>query len=345
MSGNDETSDRMIRAAHDAATMPTGRDAGAMLSAAGWAVFPVPVGHDRDGCSACPPTKAPCEGKHDTGLSAMYYRHASTSPQTWITNAVGVMRRHRVTDVNIAVVPWMCAVPLIGIDLDGGEAVDGFPALHTGSFRVETSGKGVGRHVYLAGAKAAITGLHRWGGEVRSDRGHLMMAPSLVADRRDYYRPVGGRFPDVSDPAMDEVLAGVSASSSGVGADALPEDEVWETVLAFSRRPAQPWAVAKLDYYLDRLAQAGPGDRHPKMVAAVGCAVACAGRGGLPLRWALERVTEVFGTVLWGEADRNPEREVLAVAAWTLGQQRARTDEIYIDDDLIEWARRAHEES
>lgn len=339
-----DTSSRLIEALHTAASTELGRDAGAALAAVGWAVFPVPVAHPREGCGVCPPYKPECTGKFDTGVGALCHINGSADVRTWIENAVQVMRRHRVEDVNVAVVPWRCAVPLIGIDLDGGEAVDEFPGLPRGALHVDSGRADRGRHVYLSGAPEPITGLHMWGGEIRSDRGHLMLPPSLVGGRRDYYTPVGERFASVHDDEMDGVLDGITATSSGAGAASLPDGEAWEAVLTLSRRPAERWAVAKLDEYLDALRMAGAGDRHARMKSAVGCAVACAARGGLPLRWALEQVVEVFAGTIWAERDRNAEREVNAVVAWTLAQQRERVDEM-VPDELVAWARETTEGS
>lgn len=335
---------KLVAATYEAAEAKTGRDAGATLAAGGWCVFPTPAAHDRLRCRTCATKRDDCDGKFDQGPAALSYRSASTSVELWVAQAVEVMRRHRVADVGVATSPWRCSVPLVALDLDGQAAVDAFPALNSRSFRVESGRPDGGRHVYLSGSPTPLSGLHRFGGEIRGDRGHLMLPGSTVAERRDYYRPSGERIPDVSDPAMDGVLDGVRETRGGAGATGLSESEGTELLLAWSTRPGSGWALEKFEFRLEELREAAPGWRHPAMASAVSCAVACAAKGGLSLRWALRRVADTFAETVWAEPNRDPDAEVWSMALWAMAQQKARPDEdwvVEVDEELVEWARQA----
>lgn len=311
------------RALHEAAMLDNGVEAGDLLASHGWAVFPVPVAHERDTCPACRslPAERVCRGKHDQARGALDYRAATLAPDEWRRMALDVMSRHEVPDVNIACSPWRCVVPLVGIDLDGPEAVAGFYRVNPdfdAFLRVESSGKGGGQHVYALGFREPLAGTHRWGGEVRAARGHLMLPPSLVEGRRDYYRPVGRVLRQARDT---KGLTGARRGSAGPGAPSMTsETEIEEVLDRLSLRPPSRSGQARLAGKLAALAEAAPGSRYPSMVSAVACAVWLARQGGVPLRWALDTITNVYGEAVAGEG-RDPGSQTYAALGWVLGQE------------------------
>ncbi len=63
-----------------------------------------------------------------------------------------------------------------------------------------------------------------WGGEYRADRGHLMLPPSLVDGRRDYYRPAGDSFlSGIELPLLSVSSSGMVSRIGGAGASALSD--------------------------------------------------------------------------------------------------------------------------
>ena len=322
---------RLIEALTDAGGASSGVEAGLALAAGGWAVFPVPVAHDPALCRVCRPLLerrgAVCSGKHDQGAGALSYRHATRKSGEFERLAARVRSRHGVDDVNVACSPWRCAVPLVGIDLDGPGSVAGFDAQFDMPewLGVDTLGKGGGRHVYVAGAATPVNDRNPWGGEYRGDRGHLMLPPSVVNGRRDYYRPRGRWFADVrSAPGLLETSPGRRGDAGSPRQTArrpVADTELNDLVGRLSTFAPRPAAFRRFRDQLDALHGAGVGERHPTAMTALAHAVALAHRRELPLRWAVRLVAEAF-PVQPGER-RDVEAEVLAMLGWVVGQEVA----------------------
>ena len=321
----------MIETLSVAARTASGLDAGLILAGGGWAVFPVPVAHDPDGCQTCMPVfrrrGSVCAGKHDQGLRALSYRDATLDPGLFVRLATGVCARHGVDEVNVACAPWRCRVPLVGVDLDGPAAIGRFDAQFDAAewLGVDTRGKGGGRHVHVTGAAAPVNGRNPWGGEYRGDRGHLMLPPSLVEGRRDYYRPRGRWFADVH--TAPGLLGTPPEGRSGAGTPRktaqhpVADAELQDLVNRLSMFPPRPAALRRFRDQLGALRVAGVGERHPTAMRALAHAVLLAHRRELPLRWAVRLVAEAF-PVQPGER-RDVEAEVLAMLGWVVGQQVA----------------------
>ena len=216
-------------------------------------------------------------------------------------------------------------MPLVGVDLDGPAAVAAFDVEHPdGSpafLRVESSGKGGGRHVYVAGQQQPAGGRNPWGGEYRADRGHLMLPPSLVDGRRDYYRPTGDRFlSGIELPLRSVSSSGKVSRIGGAGASALNDPCTEALVDRLSIWPAQQRKVLAFREYVDALGHAPVGERHPAMKTAVCSAVARARLHQFPLRGALDLIIDAFPDP---ETGRNVRAEVMAVTSWALAQELA----------------------
>ena len=263
------------------------RLAGGLLAEAGWAVFPLPAGR-----------------KYDDGRGALIYRDATRDSAIWDTLMLRLVRRGLAPEddqgaaVNIGLSPWACAEPLVVLDLDGPTAVAAFTDndLAGGCFRVETAGKGGGRHIYVAGAKTPRSGTHRWGGEVRSDRGHVLL-PGSVIDGNPYIAS-GAYFAKID-------LAGIGRTCRGAAAGPLALGDLDWVVERLSLQPPTPGARRQLDRHLRNIRGArGSRGRHPAAMSAVASAVAMAEMGILPLRWALDEITLVMAEARAGETPR-----------------------------------------
>lgn len=288
-----------------APTYPTGQAAGEALAAAGWAVFPVPRGR-----------------KFDSGPGAYTYANATTDPDEFTRMAERVKARHGVPDVNVATSPWRCLVPLVGIDLDGPGAVGAFLTEFPSAsdwLRVRSSGKGGGLHVYVMGAEHPPTGANRWGGEVRAASGHLMLPGSVVDGHADYYRPEGRWLANVR--ATPALLKGTRKDRTDGPGVPVPEADLADLIARLSRTPPTSAARQRLGGYLDRLAQAQPGERHPAATSAVASAVAWSRRGGMPLRWALGQITQTYEEA--APDDRDHYGDVRTITRWALGREYA----------------------
>ena len=312
----------LVRSLYAAQLLPTGADAGALLAVGGWAVFPVPEAHDPVGCQSCEWIHSKrgtwCQGKSDQGPDAMSYKNASTDESQWWDSVQQVRKRHGVSDVNIAVSPWRCAVPMIGIDLDGPEAVAAFLAEHDQAYRwlrIRSSGKGGGRHVYIASDKP-VQGRNPWGGEYRADAGHLMLPPSAVNGTRVYYRPAGL----VISSLGLKVARGGRVSDGKGSASAVPDAALDDLINRLSTSVPAPAAQRRLFQHLDAISQADPGTRYPTTMSAVAAAVAMARTDILPLRWAMSCIEKAYGDAVAGES-RDPKAQVRDMVAWTLGQE------------------------
>ena len=180
-------------------------------------------------------------------------------------------------------------------------------------FRVETAGKGGGRHVYIAGAKTPRSGTHHWGGEVRSDRGHVVLPGSMIDGNPRHYVASGAYFAKID-------LAGIGRTGQGAAAGPLALGDLDQVVERLSLQPPTQGARRQLDGHLRNIREArGSHGRHPAAMSAVASAVAMAKMGILPLAWALDEITAAMAVARAGET-RDVGAEVRDEAAWVLGQ-------------------------
>ena len=312
----------MVAGLRLAATLTDGMAAGRVLAEAGWAVFPVPLAHPGGSCDTCrfvyEKKGRECHGKHDQGPRAAIYAQATTDADAWAAMCASALERHPVLDVNIAVSPWRCAVPLIGLDLDGRDAVAAFSDYTApDTLRVTTAGKGGGMHVYVSGASKPLAGTHTWGGEIRSVYGHLMLPPSLIWGTRDYYTPRGERF--LPAEALGDVMSTAKTARSRKGGT-ISDADIDPLIDRLSVHPATGSARQRLIDRLAAIEAAPPGERYPTTMRAVASAVALAHMNALPLRWALSVIESTYSDAVAME-DRDPHAQVRDMAAWVLGEE------------------------
>lgn len=296
----------MLIALRESQCVPTKREAGELLCEGGWSVFPLPD-----------------MAKYDEGLS---YRNATRDPARWSDMCDWQMSRHESRDVNIGLWPAGCAVPLLVIDLDGAEAIWRFfnDAQAHGHvdvelwLRVNTTRPDHGRHIYFAApdSRGYSNSTHRWGGDVRSGRGHVVLPPSTTGHGR--YTWVGDKL----YTAPEWVVEGLHAARSGSrGGGARSADELKAMLAALSTCEPTSYGRAAVTGLEGELRDARPGDakagRNASLARSVYRALDLALEGSFPAEEAVSRLAGVYETLFFDEPDRAWAGEVVrCVRSW-----------------------------
>lgn len=271
----------MMLAKRDSMTVPTKREAGRILADGGWSVFPVPN-----------------FAKLDHGFS---YRSSTIDPGVWEVMCEDIMRRNECLDVNVCLAPAKCLVPLLVIDLDGAASIQAFfsNAIDAGHvdvemwMRVNTTRPDHGRHVYFVSPEGRRFGnsKHKWGGEVRSAKGHVVMPPSTTELGR--YTWVGEKLYEAPQWVLENLRM---ASHSG---DHATGDETVEAILqAMSQCESTSYGEVGLANMLKELGDARPGSpqggRNPTLSKVVNRVLDLALERHLSALVALSEVQRVY---------------------------------------------------
>lgn len=303
--GEDPRLAEMLVALRESLSVPTKLAAGEILAHGGWAVFPLPD-----------------LAKFDNRLS---YLNATVDPGVFRDMADDVMSRHECRDINVALCPAKSAVPLLVIDLDGADAITRFrdEAWERGHadlglwLRANTTRPDEGRHAYFSvpSGGAFGNGKHRWGGEVRSAKGHVVMPPSSTALGR--YTWSGETLRE----APDWVLDGLPSAGAG-GYRRVPREELGEWLESLSRGEWTNYARAAFSGLLQELEEArahGRG-RNPSLAKVINRLMDIALDGELPALEALAEVQRVYFSLFDPEErlSRNLGGEFIrCVESWT----------------------------
>jgi hypothetical protein len=316
----------MLIALRESMSVPTKLEAGQLLAYGGWAVFPVPD-----------------QAKFDNRLS---YLNATTDPGIFREMADDVMSRHECRDVNVCLCPGKSAVPLLVIDLDGADAITRFrdEAWERGHadlglwLRVNTTRPDEGRHAYFSvpSGGAFGNGKHRWGGEVRSAKGHVVMPPSSTALGR--YTWSGEALKE----APDWLVEGLPSAGGG-GYRRVPREELGEWLESLSQAEWTSYARAAFEGLLAELREArsrGNG-RNPTLAKVLNRVLDLALDGELSALEALADVQATYLTLFDEEekASRNLGGEFIrCVESWTRNKEGLE-DRLASLDGLQAWVR------
>lgn len=310
----------MLTSLRESLTVPTKRDAGIILAEGGWAVFPIPD-----------------NAKFDTGLS---YLHATTDGARFNDLAEDVMLRNECHDVNVALCPGKCAVPLIVVDLDGAQAVWNFfdDAKANGAteeklqtlLRVNTTRIDHGRHIYFAApdGKAWSNSLHKWGGEVRSGRGHVVMPPSTTGKGR--YTWVGEMLYTAPSWVVEGLRGGAVGNASRDGDKS--DEEIQKLLDDMSAWQTDSYARTAMNNMLAELSEARPGagtdGRNPLLSKTINRVMDLAAEGRLNANQAVSEVAEMYESLFSpDETHRSPIGEVVrCVRSWFRNHETVRID-------------------
>lgn len=318
----------MMVSLRESLTVPTKRDAGMILAAGGWAVFPVPN-----------------NAKFDTGLS---YLNATTEPSRWWDMCESVMYRHECHDVNIALCPGKCVIPLIVVDLDGTEAIWRFfeDARAHGHedvgmwLRVNTTRSDYGRHMYFASPEGQqwANSTHVWGGDVRSGRGHVVMPPSSTELGRYTW---AGETLYQCPPWVLEGLRGGAVKNQTRDGDKTDE-EISELLEELSQWAYTSYGRKAMDNMLAEMTQARPGDqlggRNPHLAKTINRVLDLAVERHLNALEAVNEIADTYVTLFSPDEGRSPLAEVVrCVNSWMRNHENVKMDAE--DANIIqEWA-------
>lgn len=259
-----------LRQVQEAEEPLSGFEAGEILVAAGWACFPVPAGR-----------------KFDQGYS---YVDATTSPAEWRELVTRLQARNRyITDVNVAVCPFKCAVPMTVVDHDSAVGLFDF----TNEWHDKTGGApdtlriaspSGNEHYWFENEEPLANGYHPWGGETRSANGHVLLPPSW-ADEGSYQainfnRPV--RIDDVP-----WVLRGGRRRADDRERSRLTHSDVDIEIAKLSVREWAPGGHDMLDAIISKMTSVGHPGRNPAMAAAVNDMLDASLTGLIPAREGL----------------------------------------------------------
>lgn len=284
--------DEMMIALRESREATTKLEAGQILANGGWAVFPLPD-----------------LMKFDHGLS---YLNATTDPGIFTEMAEDVMEKNECRDVNVALAPARCAVPLMVIDLDGGEAIDSFwkEAWARGHadvglwLGVKTTRADRGGHMYFVApaGKAFGNGTHRWGGEIRSAKGHVVMPPSTTAIGRYAWRG------ETVVQAPEWVVEGLPQSAGG-NYRQVKHETLGEWLDDLSQAEWTSYARTAYVNLLDELKNARPGfgrhGRNPTLSRVVNRVLDLALDYELPALEALSEIKDVYFGLFGSDEDRD----------------------------------------
>lgn len=297
----------MMIALRESQTVPTKREAGMILAEGGWAVFPVPN-----------------YAKFDTGLS---YLNATMSGAKFNDMAESVMHRHECYDVNIALCPGKCAVPMLVVDLDGSEAIWRFfnDAEEHGHIdvsmwmRVNTTRPDHGRHIYFVAPEGKQWGntTHVWGGDVRSGRGHVVMPPSTTETGR--YTWVGEKLYTAPAWVIEGLRGSVVKDATRDGQKS--DEEINELLENLSQWNCTAYGRKGLDNMLAEMQDARAGDqaggRNPHLAKTINRVMDLAVERDLNALEAINEVAEVYLSLFSPDEGRNPLAEVVrCVNSW-----------------------------
>jgi hypothetical protein len=259
-----------LRQVQEADEPLSGFEAGEILVAAGWACFPVPAGR-----------------KFDQGYS---YIDATTSPAEWRELVTRLQARNRyITDVNVAVCPFKCAVPMTVVDHDSAVGLFDF----TNEWHDKTGGApdtlriaspSGNEHYWFENEEPLANGYHPWGGETRSANGHVLLPPSW-ADEGSYQainfnRPV--RIDDVP-----WVLRGGRRRADDRERSRLTHSDVDIEIAKLSVREWAPGGHDMLNAIISKMTSVGHPGRNPAMAAAVNDMLDASLTGLIPAREGL----------------------------------------------------------
>lgn len=320
----------MLVALRESMTRPTKREAGMVLAEGGWAVFPLPNNQ-----------------KFDQGLS---YLNATTDPARWWDMCESVMERNECVDVNIALCPGKCAVPLIVVDLDGAEAIQRFfdDAMNHGHIdigmwlRVNTTRPDHGRHLYFAApdGKQWSNSTHIWGGDVRSGRGHVVMPPSTT--ETGMYTWVGDKLYGAPDWVIEGLRGG--RVKDGSRDSEKSDEEIAELLEELSQWSATSYGHTALNNMLADMREARPGDqrggRNPHLSKTINRVMDLAVERHLNALEAINLVAEQYVALFSVDelAGRNPLQEVVrCVNSWFRNHDTVALD-AQDANVIMEWA-------
>lgn len=315
----------MLIAMRESQTVPTKKQAGEILANGGWAVFPLPNGM-----------------KFDKGLS---YLHATVDPGRFAEMADWQMQRHECRDVNIALAPGKCIVPLLVVDLDGTEAITRFWEDATGRghadvplwLRVNTTRQDHGRHIYFAspGGVQYSNSSHRWGGEIRSGKGHVVVPPSTTETGR--YTWAGEKLYS----APDWVLEGLHAARAASGGRNMADDEISATLDILSLWAWTSYGEAAVNNLLQELADARPGDpnagRNATLARVTYRVLDLALERQVPAMEGISRVASTYQELFYGEEGRNPHGELLRCVRSWMNNKEDLEDGLAGNYELAQW--------
>lgn len=332
----------MIEAAWDAQAARTRIDAGAVLAQGGWSVFPLPDGQ-----------------KFDTGGQiAQSYMTATIDPGVFVERAEWNLDRWNCSDVNLGLSPAKCIVPLLAIDLDGAEAINGFfqsgiaageTAERMGSWlRCKTTRPEGGRHVYFISpyGQGYHNAQHAWGGEVRSAAGHVVAPPSVTPDGR--YELLGTTLIEAPTWVLlgshANAITGPQHQRTHVNRSQL-NDIVQR--LSDERWPGDKYGEVALNRHLEEIKASGTrvGDvrhgRNPTMTKAVYRILDLALDGRLLAQPALDAIADAYvGLFAFdgpGEQDKRAQEIVRAVNSWCEKATDLK-EKLQSRDDAHKWA-------
>lgn len=288
-----------------------------ILAAGGWAVFPVPN-----------------NAKFDTGLS---YLSATTDPAKFWDMAENVMQRHECHDVNVALCPGKCAVPLIVVDLDGVEAMwRFFDSAREGGhadldlwLRVNTTRADLGRHMYFVapGGKQWANSTHIWGGDVRSGRGHVVMPPSSTELGR--YTWAGEALYQAPPWVMEGLRGGAVGNASRDGEKS--DEEINELLEELSQWNCDSYGRTALNNMLAEMQDARAGDqaggRNPHLSKTINRVMDLSVERRLNALESINEIIDVYVDLFSPDEGRNPLQEVLrCVRSWFRNHETVSVD-------------------
>lgn len=329
----------MLIALRESQSTTTKLEAGQILANGGWAVFPLPNNMKNDFSG----------GDHGVRGPALSYLHATTDAGIFTEMAESVMSRHECRDVNVALAPGRCAVPLMVIDLDGGEAIDKFWAEGWSRghadlglwLSVKTTRPDRGGHMYFAcpDDRRFGNGIHRWGGEIRCAKGHVVMPPSTTEFGRYAWRG------ETIVQGPEWVVEGLPASAGGNYRN-VKREELGAWMDELSQAEWTSYGRKAVDNLLGELRLARPGafkqSRNYTMCRVVARVMDLALHYELPALDALEEVKDTFFSLFSTEelSARSVGGEFIrSVESWARNKEGLETR---IDDvrGCSEWIRK-----
>lgn len=313
--------EEMLIGLRESQSATTKLEAGEILAHAGWAVFPMPNNMKNDFTSEELGIRGP----------ALSHLHATTDAGRFSAMAEDVMRRHECRDVNIALKPGACAVPLMVVDLDGGAAIDAFwkEAWERGHadvglwLSVKTTRADRGGHMYFAcpGDRQFGNGIHRWGGEIRCAKGHVVMPPSTTELGRYAWRG------ESIVQAPEWVVEGLPVSAGGSYRN-IKRETIGAWVEELSQAEWTAYGRAAYEGLKDELLMARPGfgrqSRNATMFRVVARILDLSLEYELPAIDALDEVRQVFFSLFGVDelAHRNIGGEfVRSIEAWARNKE------------------------